>query len=114
MDKQADVVSRDLNSYLSWRVDDPNVVTKQEGIAKYTDEHAESQPECVSDFWLWLKKKEEKIITIVSYNMYVFVFVSPNFNDKIIRRLKDSVKLINLVNLEAYMGQHKRFLYLLL
>ena len=57
-----DVVSRGLKSYLSWRVDDPNVVTKQEGIAKYADEHAESQPERVSDFWLWLKKIEEKIM----------------------------------------------------
>ena len=34
-------------TYLSWRVDDTNIITIQEGISKHADKYTEEQPEGV-------------------------------------------------------------------
>ena len=51
-------------TYLSWRVDDANIITVQEGISKHADKHTEEQPEGVLHISFRLKIQENKNVYI--------------------------------------------------
>ena len=59
-----EISCRGYVTYLSWRVDDTNIITIQEGISKHADKYTEEQPEGVLHISFRLKIQKNKNIDI--------------------------------------------------